>query len=131
MTGDPFETLKSALADRYTVERELGHGGMAVVYLAHDLKHDRRVAVKVIRPEMALALRTERFLREIQIAAKLSHPHILPLYDSWEAGGIVYYVMPYVEGESLRDRMTRVRQLPIDDALRITRQVAAGAGLRA
>ncbi len=116
--------LGAALSDRYAVERELGHGGMAIVFLAHDLKHDRQVAIKVLRPELAAALGAERFLREITIAAQLHHPHILPLYDSGEAAGFLYYVMPFVEGESLRDRLERETQLPLEDALQITREVA-------
>jgi tetratricopeptide (TPR) repeat protein len=110
--------------DRYTIERELGHGGHGVVYLAHDPKHGRYVALKMLQPELALTLRVERFLREIRIAAALSHPHILPLHDSGEIRGVLYYVMPYVEGESLRDRLQRERQLPVEDALRIAREVA-------
>ena len=101
-----LELLREALADRYTIERELGRGGNAIVYLAHDRKHDRKVALKVIERDLAESVRAERFLREIQIAAKLSHPHILPLYDSGAVEGMLYYVMPYVEGESLRDRLT-------------------------
>ena len=123
--GDVLDRLKQALQDRYTIERELGRGGMAVVYLAEDVKHHRKVAVKVLRPELAATLGAERFVREIEIAAKLSHPHILPLHDSGEADGILYYVMPYIEGETLRDRIIREGQLPIDDALQITRDVAA------
>ena len=122
------EPLRAALADRYTIERELGRGGMAVVYLAHDRKHDRKVALKVIQPDLAESIKAERFLREIQIAAKLTHPHILPLYDSGAVDGVLYYVMPYVEGESLRDRLQREKQLPLDDALRITRDVASALG---
>src|SRR6266850_3257 len=118
------ERLRIALADRYTLERELGRGGMAVVFLARDPRHDRAVAIKVLRQEIAAALGADRFLREIQIAAKLHHPHILPLYDSGAAGDLLYYVMPYVEGESLRQRLDRETQLPLDDALAITRQVA-------
>src|SRR3989449_1776347 len=116
--------LRAALADRYAIERELGRGGMAVVFLARDLRHDRPVAIKVLRQEIAAALGAERFLREIQIAAKLHHPHILPLYDSGAAGELLYYVMPYVEGESLRQRLEREIQLPVEEALAITRQVA-------
>src|SRR2546428_11070847 len=97
---------------------------MATVYLAQDLKHHRKVAIKVLEPELAAALGPERFLREIEIAAGLSHPHILPLYDSGEAAASLYYVMPYIEGETLRDRLNRERQLPLEDALRITREVA-------
>ncbi len=121
--ADTFDRLKSALADRYAIQEELGAGGMATVYLAEDRKHHRQVALKVLRPELAAALGTERFLREIEIAANLAHPHILPLYDSGEADGFLYYVMPYVEGESLRDLITRERQLPVDQALQIAREV--------
>jgi serine/threonine-protein kinase len=122
--------VAAALADRYRIERQLGQGGMAVVYLAEDLKHHRQVAIKVVRPELAGVLGAERFLREIEIAAALHHPHILPLYDSGEARpasggtGVLFYVMPYVDGQSLRDRLNRERQLPIDEALRIAREVA-------
>src|SRR5438445_5754279 len=122
--ADPFQQLRATLADRYTFERELGRGGMATVYLAQDLKHHRKVAIKVLEPELAAALGPDRFLREIEIAAGLSHPHILPLYDSGEAGASLYYVMPYVEGETLRGRLNRELQLPLEDALRITREVA-------
>ena len=116
--------LAAALADRYTIERELGAGGMATVYLAHDVKHDRDVALKVLRPELAESLGRDRFLREIQLAAKLGHPHILPLYDSGDAGGALFYVMPNVEGHSLRDRLRGERQLPVDEAVRIATEVA-------
>jgi serine/threonine-protein kinase len=101
------ERLSASLADRYTVERELGQGGMATVYLARDLKHEREVAIKVLRPELAASLGPERFLREIRTTANLRHPHILPLYDSGDAEGTLYYVMPFIEGESLRDRLNR------------------------
>lgn len=117
--------LPPVLSGRYAIEREIGRGGMAMVYLAHDQKHDRQVALKVLRSELALAVRAEQFVREIAIAAKLAHPHILPLHDSGEAEGIVYYVMPYVEGESLRDRLIREPQLSVADALRIAGDVAA------
>ena len=122
--------LVDALHDRYVLERELGRGGMATVYLARDLKHDRAVALKVLRPELAASLGPERFLREIQLAAQLNHPHILPLFDSGEVSRedgppILYYTMPYMEGESLRDRLDRETQLPLGDALQITRHVAA------
>ena len=123
----PFDQWRVALAARYRIDRELGRGGMAVVYLAKDLRHHRPVAVKVLRGDLAAAIGTERFLREIEIAARLNHPHILPLYDSGEAGGMVYYVMPFVEGESLRDRLERERQLPVDAAVAI---VAALGGIR-
>src|SRR6059036_3826222 len=121
---DLLETLRDALAGRYAVERELGRGGMATVFLAEDLKHRRPVAIKVLHAELAAALGAERFLREIEIAARLQHPHILPLYDSGAAGGVLYYVMPYVEGESLRDRLDRDKQLGLEDALRIATEVA-------
>ena len=116
--------LAAALADRYRIERELGQGGMATVYLAEDLKHRRRVAVKVLRPDLAQSLGAGRFLREIEIAAKLSHPHILPLHDSGDAGGFLFYVMPFVEGESLRQRLTREGALPPADAARFLREIA-------
>ena len=122
--SDLQSSLHDALADRYIVERELGRGGMAHVFLAHDVKHDRSVAIKVLRSELAAALGADRFLREIHLAAQLHHPHILPLYDSGAAAGFLYYVMPYVEGESLRDRLQRETQLPLEDALQITREVA-------
>ena len=117
--------VRAALAGRYAIERELGRGGMATVYLAEDLKHHRPVAIKVLAPEVAAAVGRERFLREIATAARLSHPHILPLHDSGEADGVLYFVMPYVEGESLRDRLVREKQLPIEDAITIVRQVAS------
>jgi serine/threonine-protein kinase len=116
--------VRKALAGHYQVERVLGEGGMATVYLAEDPKHHRKVAIKVMHPEMAATLGAERFLREVEIAAQLSHPHILPVYDSGSAGGILYYVMPYVEGESLQDRLQRETELPIEDAVRIAREVA-------
>ncbi len=117
--------LKAALADRYTIQRELGSGGMATVYLAEDLRHRRKVAVKVLRPELAAVIGAERFLAEIRTTANLQHPHILPLHDSGEAGSFLYYVMPFVEGESLRDRLRREKQLPIPDAVRIATEVAS------
>jgi len=120
--------LRTALHRRYTIRHELGRGGTAFVYLAHDLKHDRSVAIKVLRAEIALLLGTERFLREIRFAARLQHPNILSLFDSGEASGWLYYVMPYVEGPSLRQRLTREGPLPLDDALRITRDVCGALG---
>jgi serine/threonine-protein kinase len=119
-----LDRLDTALASRYRIERELGQGGMARVFLAHDLKYERAVAIKVLRPELAAEVGPTRFVREIQIAARLHHPHILPLYDSDTVGGLVYYVMPYIEGETLRHRLLRDRQLPVDDALQIAREVA-------
>ena len=121
-----LERLQAALADSYAVESEIGRGGMAMVFLAQDLKHDRRVAVKVLHPELAATLGAERFLREIQIAARLEHPHILTLIDSGEANGLFYFVMPFVDGESLGQRLEREGQLPLDEALRIAREVADG-----
>jgi len=123
-TPEYLDRLRVALAGRYAIERELGHGGMATVYLAQDLKHHRPVAIKLLQPDLSDLLGRERFLREIEIAAGLQHPNILPLYDSGAAGELLYYVMPYVEGDSLRDRLARERQLPIDEALQITREVA-------
>ncbi len=123
---DPVvETLAAALSDRYLFERELGRGGMATVYLARDLKHDRLVAFKLLRPDLAVILGAERFIREIQLTAGLQHPHILPLLDSGSVGPHLYYVMPYIEGEDLRQRLEREGQLPLDDALAITRDVGA------
>ena len=121
---DRLSQLTTALADRYRIERELGAGGMATVYLAHDLRHDRPVAIKVLHPELAAALGGERFLSEIKTTARLQHPHILPLLDSGAADGQLFYVMPYVSGETLRSRLERERQLPIADAVRIAREVA-------
>ena len=123
MTGIP-QKLTTALADRYAITRELGAGGMATVYLAHDLKHDRDVAIKVLRPELAAVIGADRFLAEIKTTANLQHPHILSLFDSGTVEGTVFYVMPFVEGESLRDRLSREKQLPIDDAMRIATEVA-------
>ena len=116
--------LQSALADRYQVEREVGHGGMATVYLAQDVRHHRPVALKVLHADLAMSLGPERFLREIQIAARLQHPHIVPLYDSGQAGDLLYYVMPFIEGESLRQRLERDGRLPLDEAVAIARGVA-------
>ena len=123
--SDLLDRLKTALADRYAIEREIGAGGMATVYLADDLKHDRRVAVKVLRPELAATIGTKRFLREIRIAARLTHPHILPLHDSGEANGFLFYTMPFIEGESLRQRLIREQQLPVDEAIRLACEIAA------
>ena len=117
--------LAAALVDRYRLERELGAGGMATVYLAHDLRHDRNVAVKVLRPELAAVIGAERFLAEIKTTAALQHSHILPLFDSGQADGFLFYVMPFVEGESLRDRLKRERELPVDEAVRLAKEVAS------
>ncbi|HSR40988.1 MAG TPA: serine/threonine-protein kinase, partial [Longimicrobiales bacterium] len=119
------ERLNAALSGRYRIEGELGEGGMATVYLAQDLRHQRKVALKVLKPELAAMVGGERFLAEIQVTANLQHPHILPLFDSGEADGFLFYVMPYVEGESLRDTLDREHQLPVEEALRITRAVAS------
>ena len=118
------ERLKTAIAERYVIERELGEGGMATVYLAHDVKHERQVALKVLRPELAAVLGADRFVQEIETTASLQHPHILPLFDSGSANGFLYYVMPYIEGETLRDKLDRDTQLGIDEAVRITSEVA-------
>ena len=122
---DSVARLRAALADRYTIERELGRAGMATVYLAGDVKHRRTVAIKVLRPELASLLGPDRFLREVEIAARLNHPHILALYDSGDADGFLFYVMPYIAGESLRNKLEREQQLSVDEALGITRQVAS------
>ena len=119
------EQLGRGLNGRYTLDRELGEGGMAVVFLAHDLRHDRSVALKVLKPEISAEVGAERFLREIKLAARLTHPHILPVYDSGEAEGLLFYVMPNMEGHSLRDRLDRERQLPLEEALRVAREVAS------
>ena len=121
---DTLEQVRRSVADRYRVERELGAGGMATVYLAHDLKHDRKVALKVLKPDLAATIGHERFLREITNTANLRHPHILPLFDSGEAGGLLYYAMPYVVGETLRARLDREKQLPLDETFRVTTEVA-------
>ncbi len=121
---DSIDRLTTALRESYVVERQVGEGGMATVYLARDLKHDRAVAIKVLRPELAATIGTDRFLREIEMAARLQHPHILPVYDSGAADGVLYYVMPYVEGESLRDRLTRDSAVPTEEALRLAGEVA-------
>ena len=120
-----LERLRASLADRYRIEEELGQGGMATVYLAHDLRHDRPVAVKVLRPELAAVIGAERFLTEIRTTANLQHPHILPLFDSGEADGFLFYVMPYVKGETVRDRIAREQQLPVAEAVRIASEVAS------
>ncbi len=122
--SDLFERLAASLSDRYRIERELGAGGMATVFLAHDVRHDRKVAVKVLRPELAAVLGAERFVQEIKTTANLQHPHILPLFDSGEADGFLYYVMPYIEGETLRDKLDRETQLGIEEAVKIATEVA-------
>jgi len=125
---DTVERLRTVLAERYAIERELGRGGMATVYVAKDLNHGRLVAIKVLRPDLAESLGPGRFLREIRIASRLAHPNILPLYDSGTADGLLFYVMPYIPGESLRERIAREGQLPVEDALRIAREVAEALG---
>ncbi|MBA2293088.1 MAG: serine/threonine protein kinase [Gemmatimonadales bacterium] len=122
--SDKHAALGAALEGRYTLDREIGQGGMATVYLAEDQRHHRKVAVKVMRPELAAVIGVDRFLAEIKTTAHLQHPHILPLHDSGEVNGTVFYVMPFVEGESLRDRLDREKQLPIADAVRIATEVA-------
>ena len=121
--SDAVTRLNAALEGRYIIERELGEGGMATVYLVVDIKHSRKVALKVLKPELAAIVGAERFLSEIQVTANLTHPHILPLHDSGEADGFLFYVMPYIAGESLRDRIDREKQLPVDEAVRIASAV--------
>jgi serine/threonine-protein kinase len=123
------ERLSAALADRYRIERELGAGGMATVYPALDPRHHRKVALKVLRPELAAVIGAERFLHEITTTANLQHPHILPPHDSGTVDGTVFCVMPFVEGETLRDRLAREKQLPIDDAVRIAKEIASTSGI--
>src|ERR1051325_11006413 len=118
------DQLQASLLGRYTIERELGRGGMATVYLAEDMRHRRKVAVKVLHPELSAVLGPERFLKEIELTASLQHPHILPLFDSGNADGQLFYVMPFVQGETLRARLDRETQLPVNDALRIARETA-------
>jgi len=122
--SDPITRLNTALEGRYRIERQLGEGGMATVYLADDLKHERKVALKVLKPELAAVLGADRFLQEIKTTASLQHPNILPLFDSGEADSFLFYVMPYVEGETLREKLNRETQLGIDDAVRIATEVA-------
>src|SRR3954468_10412267 len=121
---DALLHLKESLADRYDIKHEIGAGGMATVYLARDLKHQRPVALKVLDPELGAVLGAERFLSEIRVTANLQHPNLLPLFDRGEAGGLLYYVMPFVEGETLRARLDREKQLPIDEAVRIAVAIA-------
>ena len=128
MADDILERLKAKLSDRYAIEKELGRGGMATVFLAKDVKHDREVAIKVLHPELSATIGGDRFEREIKLAAKLQHPNILGLYDSGEADGLLYYVMPFVKGEAVRDRIDREGQLPVDDAVQITLEVADALG---
>ncbi len=125
MLTPQWQPVAAALARTYVIERELGAGGMATVFLARDLRHERQVAIKFLRPELAQHLGAERFLREIRTTATLQHPHIVPLYDSGDVDGMVYYVMPYVEGESLRDRLRREGQLSVPDAVRIAEDIAS------
>jgi serine/threonine-protein kinase len=120
---DVAASLNQALAGRYDIEREVGQGGMATVYLARDIRHNRRVALKVLHPDLAAALGAERFVAEITTTANLQHPHILPLHDSGDADGYLFYVMPYVEGETLRARLQREQLLPVEDAVRLAREI--------
>src|SRR5512133_3508218 len=116
--------LANALSARYRIDRQIGVGGMATVYLARELKHDRDVAIKVLKPDLAAAVGADRFIKEIRTIAHLKHPHILPLFDSGSAGGFLFYVMPFIEGESLRDRLRRERTLPVADVVTIVRELA-------
>src|SRR3954468_16171523 len=116
--SDAATELRTALADRYAIQREVGRGGMATVYLAQDVRHQRPVAVKVLHPELGVSIGPERFTREIEIVARLQHPHIVALYDSGRAANMLYYVMPFIEGESLRQRLEREKRLSIDEAVR-------------
>src|SRR5262245_15569072 len=120
----PIETLSAALSGQYTIQKQIGAGGMASVFLARDVKHDRRVAIKVLRPELSAHVGTVRFLKEISVTASFQHPHILPLFDSGAAAGFLYYVMPFVEGESLRERLNRERAVPVDEAVRLVTEIA-------
>src|SRR5687768_10761173 len=129
MTG-VIPRLGAAVSDRYRIERELGTGGMATVYLAEDVRHRRKVALKVLYPELSAVLGPERFLKEIELTASLQHPHILPLFDSGSADGQLFYVMPFVDGETLRGRLERERQLPIADAVRLATEVADALSYR-
>ena len=123
---DTVDRLNTDLANRYRIEREIGSGGMATVYLAADLRHHRKVALKVLHPELSAIVGSERFLAEIKTTANLQHPNILPLFDSGEAGGLLFYVMPFVEGEALREKLDREKQLPVEEAVRIATDVAEG-----
>ncbi len=122
---DPITCLNAALKGRYRIEREIGEGGMATVYLAEDLRHERKVALKVLKPELAAVVGAKRFLAEIKTTANLQHPHILPLHDSGKADGFLYFVMPYIEGDTLRDKIDREKQLSVEGALEITKRVAS------
>src|SRR5580765_4937787 len=122
---DSLERLSAALAGRYTIESRAGQAGMDTVYRAMDQKHHRLVAIKVLRPELSATVGSERFLREIEMSARLQHPHIVPVYDSGDANGVLYYVMPFVEGESLRDRLTREGKVPFEEAVRLNGEVAS------
>ena len=130
MTEDILARIKQALRNRYLIEREIGSGGMAIVYLAHDIKLKRPVAIKVLRPEFGTTLHSELFLQEIEFAASLQHLHILPVHDWDEADGLLYYVMPYVEGESLRQRLDRETQLPLEEAVRIISFLSSSSSIR-
>ena len=123
-----FDALAAHLTGRYTLERQIGEGGMATVFLAQDVKHHRPVAIKVLKPDLAATIGTERFLREIELAAGLQHPHIVPVYDSGAAGSHLYYVMPFIEGESLRDRLERDQRIPLAEALRLNGEAASALG---
>src|SRR5947207_555066 len=122
---DALAQLNASLAGRYSIDREVGRGGMATVFLARDVRHNRKVAVKLLNPELGAVLGVERFLSEIQVTANLQHPNLLPLFDSGEAEGLLFYVMPYVEGESLRGKLEREKQLPVDEAIHVATAVAS------
>src|SRR2546428_705371 len=121
---DALVQISKALSDRYQIDREIGRGGMATGYLARDVQHNRKVALKVLKPDLGAVVGVERFLSEIQVTANLQHPNLLPLFDSGQADGLLFYVMPYVEGESLRDKLNREKQLPVDEAIHIATSVA-------
>src|SRR5215212_894706 len=122
--SDEVARVTSAVADRYQIDREIGRGGMATVYLARDIRHNRNVALKVLNPELGAVLGVERFLAEIRVTANLQHPNLLPLFDSGEVNGLLYYVMPYIEGETLRTRLEREKQLPVDEVVRMSSGIA-------
>ena len=128
--GEFINQVRRAMPERYVVEREWGAGGAAIVYLAEDVKHGRKVAVKVLRPEVSLAVGSERFQREIEVAARLQHPNIVPVYDSGEAEGLMCFTMPFIEGQTLQDRLAEVKQLSLEEVIEITRDVTSASTTR-